>query len=380
MVQYILSWLSLLEEKYRAMVETFAASVGTEMPKSRSELCYRAVEHHFHQATVAIYVRSKKDRKVKRKIMKEMLAEIIDSIKNEIENNTWMDEEFKDFVVAKVTNIDSRLLYDDDALNDKALDEMYREHTKLGNLPFLELLDGVSRIKQRNLFLKLLHDGVSASSISLSATKVHTNAFYSPMYNTIVVPLPLVQYPIFDRSFKTAFNYGSMAFVLAHELSHALDGKGLSYDEKGHRQRIKKEWLREFRIRLDCYLDLYDKIKIPIFGEHLDSSIMEREIVADHAGMKFVYKAFKIYQKKHGAQRRSISIEDFTDEQVFFLGFATTFCTKISDLTLYHGLDYDHAESLYRVNNIVSNMPEFAEAFFCSPKSKMTSKEHCSIW
>lgn len=56
------------------------------------------------------------------------------------------------FVVAKVTNIDSRLLYDDDALNDKALDEMYREVSKV----FFSFFRTVLIASQRSRYYSIL--------------------------------------------------------------------------------------------------------------------------------------------------------------------------------------------------------------------------------
>uniref|UniRef100_A0A183GBE0 Peptidase_M13 domain-containing protein n=1 Tax=Heligmosomoides polygyrus TaxID=6339 RepID=A0A183GBE0_HELPZ len=34
----------------------------------------------------------------------------------------------------------------------------------------------------------------------------------------------------------------------------------------------------------------------------------------------------------------------------------------------------------FRVNNVLKNMPEFADAFFCPPGANMNSSERCSVW
>jgi endothelin-converting enzyme/putative endopeptidase len=39
-----------------------------------------------------------------------------------------------------------------------------------------------------------------------------------------------------------------------------------------------------------------------------------------------------------------------------------------------------HSIARYRVNNVVSNMPEFAEAFSCKKGSAMVRDNACRVW
>lgn len=39
-----------------------------------------------------------------------------------------------------------------------------------------------------------------------------------------------------------------------------------------------------------------------------------------------------------------------------------------------------HSPSRYRVNNVMTNSIEFQQAFKCSAKSKMVSKNPCNLW
>lgn len=39
-----------------------------------------------------------------------------------------------------------------------------------------------------------------------------------------------------------------------------------------------------------------------------------------------------------------------------------------------------HPPDMYRVNVVVGNTPQFAEAFNCKDGSKMNPKQRCSVW
>lgn len=196
-----------------------------------------------------------------------------------------------------------------------------------------------------------------------------------------MIPLAIVQYPLFDLTFPSAFNYGSIGFITAHEISHGFDDGGIHYDYTGTiRKWYKDEWIRKFVEKLHCYISQYNNKTIPRFDEHINGTLTLSENVADNEGMKIVYRAFKKHQEKHGEDARIDSVEDFTNDQLFFLSFATTFCSKNSDLTLYYDLTSDHVSEIYRVNNVALNTPAFASSFFCRPGSQMNPHNRCSLW
>ncbi len=83
---------------------------------------------------------------------------------------------------------------------------------------------------------------------------------------------------------------------------------------------------------------------------------------------------------------------DLTPEQLFFLSFARTWCTKTRpESLLVQVFTNPHRYCLQLSSNCLSpgpfrtigtlqNSPEFAEAFKCSKKSKMNVEEKCTLW
>jgi endothelin-converting enzyme/putative endopeptidase len=77
------------------------------------------------------------------------------------------------------------------------------------------------------------------------------------------------------------------------------------------------------------------------------------------------------------------SIDGFTPDQRFFIGFAQWACENVSpEQQRDYALTNPHAPGKTRINGVVVNMPEFARAFACkegSPMTKPAGKE-CVVW
>ena len=59
------------------------------------------------------------------------------------------------------------------------------------------------------------------------------NAYYDPQQNQIVFPAAILQAPFYDIAQSSSANYGGIGAVIAHEISHAFDTNGASFDENG---------------------------------------------------------------------------------------------------------------------------------------------------
>ncbi|PIO71248.1 hypothetical protein TELCIR_06860 [Teladorsagia circumcincta] len=100
MVQYILSWLPLLEKKYSNLLNWFASVTDSSIhPRNRSETCFTETQKHFKVAMLAMYARSRPTEFL-RPLVEDMVMGIIEGLREEIRENEWMDKEFKKVVVA----------------------------------------------------------------------------------------------------------------------------------------------------------------------------------------------------------------------------------------------------------------------------------------
>ncbi|KAK5981416.1 hypothetical protein GCK32_005806 [Trichostrongylus colubriformis] len=303
---------------------------------------------------LAMYARSKPT-KILRPMAEEMVRTIITAFKDEVQENKWMDKTFKKAVLGKISRITWSLLDDELFHNDTALDELYAAHYGLSDQPFLEMLAKVNLIRktEESKYLFLIS----------------------------VVPLPFLQFPIFDESFPRSYLYGSVGFVIGHEISHSLDVQGRMFDANGEQRKWwKTKWTEEYDKRALCYKEQYDNVKIPKFNISLNGTKTLGENIADNEGIKIAYRAYKKYAAKSKDPVKSKSVDGFTQDQLFFLGFSQMWCRKKAEFTLYEELFNKHTPAEFRVEMVSKNFPSFANAFHCSPKSGMNARHRCSIW
>ena len=80
-----------------------------------------------------------------------------------------------------------------------------------------------------------------------------------PQKNLIVFPAAILQAPFYDLHQSSSANYGGIGAVIAHEISHAFDTNGASFDENGS----LKDWWTEsdyaaFKEKTQKVIDQFD--------------------------------------------------------------------------------------------------------------------------
>ncbi|ETN81252.1 peptidase family M13 [Necator americanus] len=132
-----------------------------------------------------------------------------------------------------------------------------------------------------------------------------------------------------------------------------------------------------------CLEKQYNNSVIPGTEFKVDGFRTLSENMADVEGVKQSFMAYKSYQKEKGyiEEGRLLTTEDITADQLFFLGWGIILCEKYGEEELENAILVDnHAPSVLRVNNVVSNIEEFADAFRCSPGSPMNPENRCSVF
>jgi len=73
--------------------------------------------------------------------------------------------------------------------------------------------------------------------------------------------------------------------------------------------------------------------------------------------------------------------DGFTPQQRFFLGFAQIWCENMTKEAARMRAQVDpHSPGRFRVNGVVSNMPEFQQAFACKAGQPMVRGPACRVW
>jgi putative endopeptidase len=113
---------------------------------------------------------------------------------------------------------------------------------------------------------------------------------------------------------------------------------------------------------------------------HLNGELTLGENTADNGGVRLAYMALLDDLAKK-ATPLTDKTDGYTEAQQFLLGYAQDWCENVRPEEARLAAQTDpHSPPQFRVDGVVSNMPQFAEAFGCKPTSKMARANACRVW
>jgi endothelin-converting enzyme/putative endopeptidase len=203
------------------------------------------------------------------------------------------------------------------------------------------------------------------------------NAYYDAQNNNINFPAGILQPPFYDNKLDEAVNFGGIGAVIGHELTHGFDDEGGRFDAKGN---LDNWWTeadaKAFEERTNCIATQYSAYPgTPDLK--LNGKLTLGENVADNGGLRIAYMA--LMDTLAGKPQKKI--DGFTPEQRLFLGWGQIWCTNHTEQSLRLRTQTDpHSPGQWRVNGVVSNMPEFQKAFACKVGQPMVRENACRVW
>lgn len=186
------------------------------------------------------------------------------------------------------------------------------------------------------------------------------NAYYNPTTNEICFPAGILQPPFFNPEADDAVNYGAIGVVIGHEMTHGFDDQGRNYDKDGN---LTDWWTAEdaarFTERADKLADQYSRI-IVIDTMHANGRYTLGENIADQGGLLVAHQAY--INSLQGETPRSV--DGLTNEQRFYLGYATLWAQNIRPEEIIRRTKMDpHSLGKWRVNAALKNIDTFYEVF-----------------
>lgn len=203
------------------------------------------------------------------------------------------------------------------------------------------------------------------------------NAYYEPQQNNINFPAGILQPPFYDNAMDDAVNYGAIGAVIGHELTHAFDDEGRQFDMKGN---LRDWWTpadaKAFDQREACLVNEYGGFTV-IDDTKINGKLTLGENTADNGGVRLAYMA--LMDQLGGKQPPPR--DGFSAPQRFFLGFAQVWCeSRRPEFSRLRAQTDPHSPGRFRVNGVVSNMPEFQKAFGCTAGQPMVWGAACRVW
>jgi endothelin-converting enzyme/putative endopeptidase len=338
---------------------------GAEQIEPRWKRCTQDVDDDLGEALGQAYVEKYFSPEAKQQVVK-MVKEIETAMQQDIDALPWMSASTKPKAVEKLHAVANKIGYPD----------RWRDYSKLEIVRGDEM-GNVLRARNFEFNRQLAKIGKPVDHGEWDMTPPTVNAYYNPQMNDINFPAGVLQPPLFDAKSDAAPNYGNTGGTIGHELTHGFDDEGRQFDAKGN---LRDWWTpddeKEFVKRAACVSDQYSTYTI-IDDIKINGKLTLGEDVADVGGLILAYMAWKEDTKG----QKLDPIDGLTPEQRFFVGYGQSWCSNERDERKRMRATVDpHSPEKYRTNGVVSNMPEFQQAFHCKAGSVMVNQNRCRVW
>jgi endothelin-converting enzyme/putative endopeptidase len=297
-----------------------------------------------------------------------MVAALEAALQRDIETLPWMTEATKAQALGKLRAVANKIGYPD----------RWRDYSSL-RIARGDALGNELRAEAFEVRRDLGKIGTRLDRSEWSMSPPTVNAYYNPLQNNINFPAGILQPPFYDNDMDDAVNFGGIGAVIGHELTHGFDDSGRKFAANGN---LADWWTeedgKEFEKRAGCIADQYSGYTVA--GDvHLNGKLTLGENTADNGGLRIAYMA--LMQTLADAANKPGPIDGFTPEQRLFLGWGQIWCQNETEESARLRATIDpHSPGRYRVNGVVSNMPEFQQAFGCKAGDAMVRENACRVW
>lgn len=333
-------YTDLLSDDLRVLGGAYARALqGLPEAKSTEKAAFYLAEVSFSQAIGMYYAHEKFSPEAKADV-ESKVATMIDVYKNRLQNVTWLTQATRDKAIIKLNAIVPHIGYPDklpDRLAQKTVDEG------------ATLFESAAKFRQIEIAhaWQQWHQPVDENEWQMPAHLV--NAYYDPQQNQIFFPAAILQAPFYSLNQSSSANYGGIGAVIAHEISHAFDTNGASFDEFGS---LNNWWTdadyAAFKERTQQVVDQFDGLDS--YGAKVNGKLTVSENVADLGGLAAALAAAK-------------RDEDFSSE-AFFTNWAAIWRMKARPeyMQLLAAMD-PHGPAKARVNVQLKNFDDFFTTF-----------------
>ncbi len=272
--------------------------------------------------------------------IEELIEEIIGGYKEMIEKEDFLSDATKEKAIQKLDTMIVNCMYPDD-WSEYSYDEL-----ELSDNFFDACIDILQFEREKEL--SEFNDPIDKTKwVEVPITQ---NAFYYFSNNSINMLPGLIGDVLYNKDMSKEEVYGKVGAVIGHEISHAFDALGSSYDADGN---YKDWWTAEdkanYKEKTDKLVAYYDNISI-WDGLKCDGELVKTEACADMGGIAVLLQ---------------IAAEDPDfDYEKFFSSFAQTWAANVTAATSEYLAKYDEHPLYYlRLNVTVAQFEEFYETF-----------------
>uniref|UniRef100_A0A2C9LUK5 Peptidase M13 C-terminal domain-containing protein n=1 Tax=Biomphalaria glabrata TaxID=6526 RepID=A0A2C9LUK5_BIOGL len=334
--------------------------------------CLTEINEMMPYAVGALYVENHLSLEVISKIS-IMASDIVHEFLQDIRDQDWVDAQTKAQMIAKLKSITIHIGPPDWIRDPVKLDKEY-ENLKVVEEEYLENFVRVTRFNTNKKIKEYKNRPEPPNPYSM----ISPLAYYVTEYNRIVILPSILQEYFVSHLYPDAYMYGLMGTIIGHELFHGFDSDGKLFDADGHLRDFWSAKVTEtFNDRSKCLIDLFESESYSYFGNKHNGTKSLVETIADNAGIKYSFRAYRnAIKSKH-----SLPYVDLTEDQLFFVAVSQFYCSHWRpEYVKIHLSMHNHPINKFRVYALMSNSEDFASAFQCSKNATLNPENKCNIW
>jgi putative endopeptidase len=349
----------------------FRTLAGQEEQLPRWRRCTHSADRDLGEALGQAYVDRAFPPESKARTL-EMVHAIESAMHNDVEGASWMTPATKEQAIVKLKGIEDKIGYP----------SHWRDYSsvKITRDSYLGNVEQASSFEFERWVAKI---GKPVDRSEWTMTPPTINAYYDPQLNTINFPAGILQPPFFEKTMDDSVNYGAIGMVIGHELTHGFDDQGRKFDAHGNlRDWWTAEDAKQYDERGKCISDEYTQ-EVPDAGAGVKQNglLTQGEDTADNGGIHLALFALEADLKKQGKSLDDKGPDGWTYLQRFFLANAYSWCSSVRpEVARLIVTTNPHSLPIFRIDNVVSNMSEFSQAFGCKAGQKMVRANACRVW
>ncbi|CAF4830699.1 unnamed protein product [Rotaria sp. Silwood1] len=329
---------------------------GTNAERPRTIKCGAYVNDNMGFVVSKLYIKKYFDENARNESL-EMIGNIRNSFINIVDQSSWMDNTSKVQAIEKAKSMGKQIGYPDylASSNDTKLENDYAAY--VFNSSHIYNVFKMLQIKsiENFQFLRKPIDRKAWGSLPPSVV----NAFYEPSLNQI-----------------------SIGMVIGHEITHGFDDTGRQFDKDGNRiPWWTDQTIEKFNDRKQCIIEQYSNFTAPQINMKSNGNLTQGEDIADNGGLKAAFYAYQNWAKSNAyIDKKLPGLTKYSAEQLFFINYANTWCTKMTDTYIRNRILNDvHSLGPFRITGPVSNFDEFDRVFGCKPGQGSSRVKKCVV-
>ena len=322
------------------------------------------------------YVRHN-DKKEHIQYVKNMATDLLTVFKRIIKRNNWLSAETKKYALLKLERIKVVIgnpitLREDPVLN-------YTSRGAYQNIKKIAWWRTKKLISIDGTAYKGDIPIIDWEQFKLVGSQAYiVNAYYTPIENTIYIPLGYLQKPFIDLNERgMEYNLAHIGYTLGHEMSHCLDDTGSKYDYNGNLHNWwTKEDRRKFEAKVRDVVKQYETFA-GYDGIKMDATLSTGENLADISGLAICVEYLRDFQQKSDdiVPIKTLSFE------TFFVYIAVQGRQQIADAAIKAQLKVNpHPLDKYRVNCPLARLELFRSIYNIKKGDKMYWHSTDTIW